>query len=506
MDLDYLRLASYGSATLVAGYVLAKMFYAPNLDSIPAIGPSGTFSSYIGAYRYLVNAKSMIEEGCSKYRVFRVPLMHRWDVIICGSDLVEELRASKEEELSIREAFNEILQTNMTMGPNILANPYHISVTRVGMTKNLDARFDEVRDEIRATFEDHLKLEGDEWKTVPVQTTIQQVICRTSNRLFVGLPLCRNPDYLNINFEFTISVVMAAHMINIMPGFLRPILGPRISPLKRYLRRAEQHLTKLVTGRVEMELEYGNDYPGRPNDLISWLLDVAEGEERTIPFLVQRILVINFGAIHTSANTFSHALLDLAAFPESVEELREEAEKIVAQEGWSKESVGKMHKIDSFLRESQRYNGNSITSMGRKVVKPGGFTFSDGTNVPAGCYVNVATGPTHHNPDVYPNPESFDPLRFYRWRLQDDEGSLKHQYSATNLDYLSWGHGRHACPGRFFASTELKAMLAHVVVHYDVKLEHEDAGRPPHTWFASICIPSGSANVMFRKRQPKSKD
>jgi hypothetical protein len=50
----------------------------------------------------------MIEEGHSKYRVFRVPLIHRWDVIISGRELVEELRASKEEELSIREAFNEV--------------------------------------------------------------------------------------------------------------------------------------------------------------------------------------------------------------------------------------------------------------------------------------------------------------------------------------------------------------------------------------------------------------
>lgn len=50
----------------------------------------------------------MIQEGYEKYRVFRVPLIHRWDVIISGSELVEELRASKEEELSIREAFNEV--------------------------------------------------------------------------------------------------------------------------------------------------------------------------------------------------------------------------------------------------------------------------------------------------------------------------------------------------------------------------------------------------------------
>ncbi|KAJ7179450.1 cytochrome P450 [Mycena filopes] len=498
---DYLRFATYGSATIMGAYVLKSILYAPNLNSIPAIGPSGVLSSYVGAYRYLVNAKDMIQEGYGKYRVFRVPLIHRWDVIISGRELVEELRASKEEELSIREAFNEILQTNMTMGPNILGNPYHISVTRLGMTKNLDVRFDEVRDEIMCTFDDHIRLEGNEWKAIPAQATVMQVICRTGNRLFVGLPLCRNADYLNLNFEFTISVVMAAQMINILPGFLRPILGPWISPLPKYLRRADQHLGVLVKERLQIEKEQGDAYPGRPNDLISWLLDVAEGEERTVPALVQRILVINFGAVHTSASTFTHALFNLAAFPASVAEMREEADRIVKEDGWSKVSVAKMHKIDSFLRESQRYSGNSITSMGRKVVKRGGFTFSDGTTVPEGCFVNIAVGPTHSNPDVYENPDEFDALRFYRLRTEDEEDSQRHQFSATNLDYLSWGHGRHACPGRFFASTALKAMLAHILVNYDVKLEDEAAGRPPNVWFAAICIPNGAAKIMFRKRQ-----
>lgn len=109
----------------------------------------------------------------------------------------------------------------MTMGPNILGNPYHISVTRVGMTKNLDARFDEVRDEIVRTFEDHLALEGDgefrfdsirsldllstEWKAIPAQATVMQVICRTSNRLFVGLPLCESVHFTSSELGLLIS-------------------------------------------------------------------------------------------------------------------------------------------------------------------------------------------------------------------------------------------------------------------------------------------------------------
>ena len=53
-------------------------------------------------------------------------------------------------------------------------------------------------------------------------------------------------------------------------------------------------------------------------------------------------------------------LLHLAAEPEYVRELREEIDPLVSAEGWTKSSIGKMWKLDSFLRESQRYNGISL--------------------------------------------------------------------------------------------------------------------------------------------------
>jgi hypothetical protein len=36
----------------------------------------------------------------------------------------------------------------------------------------------------------HMVTWNAEWVTVPVQETLQRVICRTTNRIFVGIPLC----------------------------------------------------------------------------------------------------------------------------------------------------------------------------------------------------------------------------------------------------------------------------------------------------------------------------
>jgi hypothetical protein len=47
-------------------------------------------------------------------------------------------------------------------------------------------------------------------------------------------------------------------------------------------------------------------------------------------------------------------LYRLLANPKYVELLRQEVDAVIAEEGWTKAGVDKMHKIDSFLRETQR--------------------------------------------------------------------------------------------------------------------------------------------------------
>jgi hypothetical protein len=47
----------------------------------------------------------------------------------------------------------------------------------------------------------------------------------------------------------------------------------------------------------------------------------------------------------------------LLANPEYIEPLREEINAVIKEEGWTKAGIDKMHKIDSFLRETQRVDG-----------------------------------------------------------------------------------------------------------------------------------------------------
>ena len=135
-----------------------------------------------------------------------------------------------------------------------------------------------------------------------------------------------------------------------------------------------------------------------------------------------------------------------------------------------------------------------VVMLSRVAVKD--FTFSDGTTIPRGTSVAVSSHDVHLNDKVYEDPLRFDGFRFSKMR---EESAKNVGMVSSSPDHIPFGHGRHVCPGRHFAAYELKLMLAHIVMTYDVKLEIEGV-RPPDKWVMISCIPNPNANILFRKR------
>ena len=84
-----------------------------------------------------------------------------------------------------------------------------------------------------------------DWVKVPVVDTIQRVVCATTNRVFVGTPMCarkpsdpsfhsinvnwfligRDKDYQTVNLTFTINVSKFAAIISMFPRPLKPCVA-----------------------------------------------------------------------------------------------------------------------------------------------------------------------------------------------------------------------------------------------------------------------------------------
>lgn len=123
---------------------------------------------------------------------------------------------------------------------------------------------------------------------------------------------------------------------------------------------------------------------------------------------------------------------------------------------------------------------------------------SDGTVIPKGAFTWV-TLDAYRNPDIYANPKEYNPRRFLDLRNQPGQEN-KWQLVSTTADHLGFGHGEHSCPGRFFASNEVKIALVHLLMKYDWKLA--DGQRPGDVVKGGSEIGvDAEARVLFRRRQ-----
>ena len=104
------------------------------------------------------------------------------------------------------------------------------------------------------------------------------------------------------------------------------------------------------------------------------------------------------------------------------------------------------------------------------------------------------------NPNLYENPELFDGFRFIR--LKDDSviDDARLQYACSSLDGTAFGYSPHACPGRSFASCEIKMIMAYLLMRYDFKFPDEQRHRPPRLTFETQYVPDHKATLLFKRR------
>jgi cytochrome P450 len=72
------------------------------------------------------------------------------------------------------------------------------------------------------------------------------------------------------------------------------------------------------------------------------------------------------------------------------------------------------------------------------------FTFSDGTLVPKGAWIVASTYAPHADPGLYPNPEAFQPWRFYDMRHAKPESEASYVSTSIGTGFLGFGYGSHA--------------------------------------------------------------
>ncbi|KAG5758070.1 hypothetical protein H9Q72_013797 [Fusarium xylarioides] len=498
---------------LLTSYIMYQLFLKPsNLPDLPIIGArKGDWFPILQAkIRNSLNVKAALNSAYVQYRnqAAILPLIDGGNIIYLPRSDTKFASEQPTNMLSMHESAQQDLQTDYTtMDPSLTHDPIHLELVTTTLTKEVGNLIPDLAEEIQHCVSKQWGNSTD-WSEICIMESAQKMLSGITNRAFLGIPLCRNEEMLKLGIAFAQDIPLSSMMMKLFPSFVKPLVAPLVTRSNRiHTHEFEKILEPEIKARLE-EYDSQNEHlkSGR-NDYLQWLIEQAKeiGNPKNwqVSALAQRVLLLNFASIHTTTFAVTHALLDIASSsPDLILELRDEVEGVLKQhdDKWNKRAVAQLEKLDSAIRESQRKN--SIVSIGvsRTVVAEKGVTFPSGTHVPKGLRIAVPGYSVLQDSEIYPEPKSYKPLRFYDARRNEADEYVKSARNAlptATQDFLAWGLGRNACPGRFFVSNEIKMLLAYVLLNYDIEHLTE---RPRNTWIAQNRIPPMKATLRVRRR------
>lgn len=371
------------------------------------------------------------------------------------------------------------------------------NTVRVKLTQFLGLVTEDLVDETVVTVSE-LFGDGPEWNTILIRDVIATAVARISSRVFLGKDLCRNKRWLDISKTYAVDLFIVSFIMRACPPFIRPIVYWLI-PQGRSIRKVVKDAHSIIDpemqrrkGAIDEALRDGRKLP-KTADSLGWMYEGSKGDPNVNYAAGQ--LAMNLAAIHTTTETTCTALLDICEHPGLADRLRQEIVQVISEFGWTKTSLYKLRLMDSFLKESQRFNPFSMAAMNRAVIEDA--RLSDGTMLPKGSTVIIASN--YMDPDIYENPEKFDAARFLDLRQKTGQESTW-QFVSPSPAHLLFGLGRHACPGRFFAANEIKILLSHLLLLYDWRFLPGE-GRPAPVQFEAGYSIDAKTKLQCRRRK-----
>ncbi|KAJ8133481.1 hypothetical protein O1611_g135 [Lasiodiplodia mahajangana] len=336
-----------------------------------------------------------------------------------------------------------------------------------------------------------------EWKEIGLVSMNLGLVCRLSSRVFLGEELCRNDDWLQITSEYPVNSHLAASKLRMYPKFSRPIMHwflPECRLLRRQYARARSIMEPVIRQRQQEKraaLAEGRPAP-KYDDAIDWA-DEESKKYKYEPATLQ--LALAAAAMHTTTDLLSKIIIQLLAQPELIHALRTEIIEVLRVHGWTKVGLYNLKLMDSALKETQRVSPIQMVTMQR--IAEADIHLSDGTVIPKGAKCAVANT-TRLDASLYEKPEQFDGYRFLKMR-NDPGKENSSQFVTTSVESLGFGHGLHACPGRFFAANEVKVTLCHLLLKYDLELSQ--AGSSQLAWHGFSLNVNQEVTIRLRRRK-----
>ncbi|KAF7540433.1 hypothetical protein G7054_g1344 [Neopestalotiopsis clavispora] len=426
--------------------------------------------------------------------------------------------------LGMWEAFNEMFQLGHSLGhEKYMLDTWTVDVSRKVLTQDLEQFIDPVWEELQLAVDEYLGVDSENWVTLDLLETIRKVINRASGRFAVGLSLCRNEDYLATAIKSIDSVISNAGATGFMPTALRPFFG-RLACWNTHsmLGELESHIKPMLEESMIRMAANPDDESKDPVCLEQRMLRYAfknRPSELRSDELTRRLVMTNLGFVYQgsfAAANMIRNILESDAKHNTISVLREEAKHFMAAEPepsrlWRRQNIARMVFADSAARESLRLTTVPTRALVRQVMVDGLHT-DTGLPLPKGALVSFVSQPMHTDPELFPDPNQYDPFRFVKLREADDavtgekkdasstdtEGARSPHSFLSTSNLLIFGRGRNSCPGRYLVDFQLKMLISYLFTNYDVKFS--ETNRPTNRWLLEFIFPPKGVKIMVKRR------
>ena len=262
---------------------------------------------------------------------------------------------------------------------------------------------------------------------------------------------------------------------------LRVLRGPG-SPWWR-MHRARGVLDAIVLGEIARRRRGAG---GEGGDVLSMLL--AAADENGVPLSDREVrdqaVTLLFAGHDTSTSTISFLLYEMARHPAELRRLLTEQDEVLGGRPPSASDLtGAMPRLEMVLDEVLRLYPPAWIGPRRAIRH---FELH-GVGVPGGAYVNYCSWASHRLPDVFPDPEAFEPERFTAERMA----------ALPKGAYVPFGGGSRTCIGMRFGQMEVKALATLILRRFGLELL---PGRTMSVRQMPTLSPRGGLRMMVRER------
>jgi len=242
------------------------------------------------------------------------------------------------------------------------------------------------------------------------------------------------------------------------------MVAASVAPIRRPLPFTQ--MSRGVAGRKRIVAYFAEQIPvrrarGGGEDLFSQLCQATheDGALLSTQDIIDHMSFLMLAAHDTLTSSLTSLVGELAAHPEWQQRLREEVKGlgIDANDPSSLDNLEKMPLSEMAFKEALRLKP-PVPSIPRRAVRD--FSFG-GYTIPAGTQLGVNPLYTHHMPQIWPEPDKFDPLRF-----TDEAQRTRHRFA-----WVPFGGGAHMCLGLHFAHMQAKTFARHFLQNLEVSLE-----------------------------------